>query len=622
MNIQMRLPVCFTFVGLFVLCASVPAAPPEKDPIPGAPHLLPEDTLLYVRLDDADDFRESMAESSLGQMMADPKLKPLVSDVYLTLEELFNEIGEYLGISLDELMSIPKGQCAAAMMPRNIPERDEAELEDDEDDSPDAIQKRLKRKRREQNAIAGLFMIQANENVDKLLMLVQRLEERLQISGYVRRESKVDDTILVRWLPPREGRPEIEYFNKDDTVVLGVGHQTASKALDHWLGISEEPTLADAADFGNIMSRCVGAETTRPQITFFVDPYHIIEKIVKRGGAAGFVWPILEELGLSKIRGIGGSSFRGGDVFQDITHFHLLIDSPRDGFFGVIRPSTGSIAPPSWVPSDVTSYSTIHWDFATVYDNLNKILAKFQGEDPLKRFIEDPVMEKLRLDVRKDLLENLTGRYASAVWLQPPVKINSQVPAYGFELKDPVAAKNAIARVRAHKPDSITVETVAGQVVYRTRSRRRDGMPEGFRRPEPGFMIVGDWLIFSDSSELRERMLLTHAGSLPPLSDVSEFDLVLSELGGKLDGEQPFLISFVRGADYMRQLYELAKSKQTRQFLGSRAEKNQAARKFGNLLQRSQFPPFSEFEKYFAPGGVLGYDDPTGLHYGMFNLKP
>ena len=82
---------------------------------------------------------------------------------------------------------------------------------------------------------------------------------RVITSGYVRRTSQIEGTTLVRLLPPRQGRPEIEYFERSETVVLGIGHDTAAKVLDHWLERSEEETLADRSDFVSVMSRCVGS---------------------------------------------------------------------------------------------------------------------------------------------------------------------------------------------------------------------------------------------------------------------------------------------------------------------------------------------------------------------------
>ncbi|WP_442511456.1 hypothetical protein SH528x_003137 [Novipirellula sp. SH528] len=614
----------------FLMIATVPLAgmpivvnAQEKKVVPGAPHLLPEDTLLYVRVDNAIEFRESLRDSSIGRMLADPKLKPFAGDVYNTAAELFDRISSEVGVSLDELLAIPSGQVAAAMMPGNLPEQDSdaTTAGEKQDDSAEASRRRIERKRREQNSLAGLFIVESGKQTDDMMAIVDRIEQRLVGSGYVRRVTRIDNVDLVRLMPPRQGRPEVEYFSRQETVVFGIGHRTAELALKQWLGTSDEPSMADNAGFANVMSRCVGAEDTRPQLTFYADPYHLVERLVKRGGAAALVWPMLEQLGISKLRGVGGSTFSGGDTFDDINHLHVLIDSPRDGFFGVLRPKTVDITPPAWVPSDVTAYTTFHWDFSKTYENLNKILAIFQGEDPLTRTVEQPFFEATGIKIQEDVIENLTGRYVSATWLERPVKLNSQITARAFELKDPEAAKAIIAKFRERRPEALSVETVSGTVVYAS-TRNRRNVPAALRQPEPSMVILGNWLIVGDSRNFLTRMIQANAGSLGRLVEVSEFDLVASELGGKLDGEKPFMVSFVRGADYFRQLYELAKSNDSRQFLRGVGERNVVAKNFSQLLERNELPAYEEFEKYFAPGGIFAYDEATGIHMGSFNLKP
>ena len=281
----------------------------EERVIPGAPHLLPEGTYAYVRLDSAADLRVDLAESSLGRMLNDPKMKPFSSDVYATMRELFDQISDEVGVSLDELLSIPSGQVAAAFIPGKTPEaEDDRQVEEPQDDSPEAIRRRLNRQRRRENSFAGVFIVDAGENVDKLQTIVSRLERRAMDSdGYVRRTKQVEKTEIVTLLPARQGPPHIEYFERDDVIVFGIGYRTAQDVLDRWLDKTEEPTLADSSNFANVMARCVGAESTRPQLTFFVDPYHIAERIVMRSGSltVGMFWPMIEDLGLARIRGIG-----------------------------------------------------------------------------------------------------------------------------------------------------------------------------------------------------------------------------------------------------------------------------------------------------------------------------
>ncbi len=607
---------------LFPSSGSAQEKAAEKATIPGAPRLLPEDTFLYARLDNAEDLRVDMKNSSIGQMLNDPKMRPLATDIYGTFRELFDQVSEAVGVTLDELLAIPDGQVAAALIPGQIPEPHDNLQQDEDDESDEAIQRRLRQKRRSQNSFAGVFMVDAGDNVESLRTIIERLETRItNEDSYVRRVKEVRKTEIVRLLPPRTGRPEIEYFERDGTIVFGIGHKTAQDVLDHWDGEGELNTLADSSNFASVMSRCVGAEETRPQITFYADPYHIAERIVRRSGSfsIGMIWPVVQELGLERLRGIGASSFRGGETFESISHLHILLDPPRDGLLGVLRPSTGDSTPPKWVPKDVTTYSSIHWDFEQTYENVGKIMEKFQGEDALKRLAEEPVKKMAGVDIQKDIIENLSGRFVRVSWIEPPARLNSQVGVQAFELNDTMAAKSLIADLRQKFPNLMTAETVGGKVVYFFRSPGR--VPETFRKPEPCFFIMGKWIIQTDSRKMVERITRANAGVIGGLVDVPEYELISAELGGKLDGQKPFLVSFMRGADLLRQFYQIAASDGTKQFIRQRAEDDPNAGRFAEVLERNDFPAFEEFEQYFAPSGTFAYDQPDGIHFGTFTLR-
>ncbi len=625
-NFRLFFAAALTFGLLPAVCPPAPAQDSDESAVPGAPHLLPEGTYLYARLDNADDLREGLKDSSIGKMLNDPKLKPFASDLYATLRDLFDQISDQVGVSLDELLSIPSGQVAVAMIPGKFPEDDDdrgqaaAEVEDD---SPDAIRRRLARQRRRENGFAGVIIVDAGDNVDKLMAIIDRLDQRATLDGYVQRNLKVSKTEIVRLLPPRQGPPEIEYFERDGVVVFGIGHRTGQDVLERWLDENEEPTLADSANFSSVMSRCVGAESTRPQLTFYADPYHVAERLVMRSGnmAVGLFWPMIEDLGVARLRGLGGSSFRGGEIFEDIFHFHILIDPPRDGLLAVLRPETGDSTPPDFVPSDVTAYTSLYWDLPNTYENVGKIIDKFQGDDSLKRLAEEPLKKRLGIDLREDVVGNFTGRYVRAIWMEPPVRLNSQSSLNAFELKDPVAVKSVIAKFRERVPNATKVETIAGKVVYFSQQAGRGNFPENLRRPEYCMVIAGNWMIIADSRKFLERALRAQSGTISRLISVPEYDLVASELGGKLDGEKPFLVSYVEGSDMLRQMYDLAQADGSRQFLRRAGENNVVARQMADLVGRHELPPFADFEKYFAPSGSFAYDEPTGIHFGSFTLR-
>ncbi|MGV3483005.1 MAG: DUF3352 domain-containing protein, partial [Planctomycetaceae bacterium] len=83
----MRFLYCLTAVA-FCLSAST-ARGDEAAVVPGAPRLLPEKTLAYVRIENVNEFREELATSATGKMLADPKLKAIASETYVAASEIF-----------------------------------------------------------------------------------------------------------------------------------------------------------------------------------------------------------------------------------------------------------------------------------------------------------------------------------------------------------------------------------------------------------------------------------------------------------------------------------------------------------------------------------------------------
>lgn len=597
--------------------------------MPGAPRLLPEETFLYLRIEDVPQLRADLKESSVGKMMNDPKLRPLASDIYVTLSELFAEVGSRFDITLDQLVDIPQGQFAIAVVATDQgtePAPAESANAQPKDESPEAIRRRLAERRSARGQFQpGLVIVmetgERNKTLDKIL---EQIETRIVQSGAVERSETIDGTELRRWVSPDGAQTRMEYFQRDGAIVIGAGGSLAADALARWDGKSGSRSLAESTDFAAVMTRCVGAEETRPQITLFADPYRLLRRAITQSGNVGAAlgWQIAEELGIAKIRGLGASTFYGGETFADIAHAHILIDPPRDGIFSVLRPKDGDTNPPAWVPDDVTSYTSIGWRVDATYDGLGRILDRFQGEGALERLVEKRYQERVGGDFRKSIIEAADDRIVMIRWLQPPVKVNSSVSINAIKLKDPAAAAGTIAELRKAFPSAVREEAIGARPLYLFGRGRTEPFPQGLREPTPCAIIVDNWLLTSDSREFVERAVRANDGVLPKLAALPDYDVLASELGSELEGEKPFLLSFVRSAEVLRQVYELARSDQARTFLDSRSEGNRAARSVGELLKRNELPPFDEFQKYFAPTGGFAYDEPNGIHFGRFTLKP
>jgi len=621
---------------------------------PPASRLLPSDTLAYLRIRNTNDLKVGFGRSSLGQMLDDPAMRPFVSDTYQTLSTVLEEFATEIGLSLDELLAIPQGQVAFGLIPNAPPEEpteqtnrrgsgNEDQADDDESDA--AIARRLRSKRRQQNGFAGVFIIETGEkNGSEATMreLLVQIGELATKNQFVRSDEKIGDHSVSSWKRPRGNGPEVEWFDRDGVFVVGIGRRAAADVLERWNEIDAPKNRKEAAeasdttsdsivasggnlssnpDFGAVMTRSVSAEAETPQITFFVNPFAIAQKIIRRSSSSFFILPIVDELGIEKIRGIGGSIFRGGDIIENIAHLHVVIDPPRDGFFGVIRPEPVEPGPPNWVPADVTNYLTLSGDIATAFDNLSEIVNRFAGEGGFERFTEDRIKGRLGVSLRDELIANLTGRYVGIRRYQAPAAWNSTARLDGLQVRDVEKARELLNTIKGKLPAAdMRPENIGGVQVYFTRGGRE--LPDTLRQAERSVMLLDDFLVVADSREIVEQAIKARGETTERLIDDTDYALMVSELGAKLAGEEPFFLSFNRDAESYRVFYELAASPSLSGTLSRQGENSPVAKKFSDLLSRQKLPSFDDLRKYFNVSGSFGYDEAGGLHFGLMSLRP
>ena len=81
-----------------------------------APKLFPTKTLAYVRVDDTRDMKAKMESTGMGKMMNDPQIAPILGTFYSTFVGQLQGMQDAIGLNLDELLSIPNGELALALV--------------------------------------------------------------------------------------------------------------------------------------------------------------------------------------------------------------------------------------------------------------------------------------------------------------------------------------------------------------------------------------------------------------------------------------------------------------------------------------------------------------------------
>src|SRR4051812_7245701 len=100
-----------SLAGLSLLAApSSAAAPSEKS--------LPSSTFAFFKVNNAADLRQAFGQSQMGQLLADPAMKPLKEDFTSKLADTNAKLKDKIGVTLNELLDLPQGPAWLALVGR------------------------------------------------------------------------------------------------------------------------------------------------------------------------------------------------------------------------------------------------------------------------------------------------------------------------------------------------------------------------------------------------------------------------------------------------------------------------------------------------------------------------
>ncbi len=236
-------------------------------------------------------------------------------EFYGSLVNSTEAIQQFTGLNLEEILSIPTGELAVALLPS------------------DQMQARARARRNEQgdeevrvelSQPSVAVMMDAGEEIAGVQVLLQRMQEQLPES-LQHDETKLGMLTLHQYSNPDKIEEQFGYF-VDQGVFVGCSNLTALERLaKRWLGQQVDwPSLAENRQFTSIMGRCVGTQGERPHASFFVDPLALIRQLSPPSTTSTMVFALLPSLGLNDIQAIGGSIILSPPDFDSINHFHVF----------------------------------------------------------------------------------------------------------------------------------------------------------------------------------------------------------------------------------------------------------------------------------------------------------
>jgi len=563
---------------------------------PSAARLLPDKTVLLVSIPDTRDLYNRWLKTSLGRMSQDPQVQPLLKHFYGSLSEAAAGIRDQLGLGLPELLALPQGEVAFALVAL--------------DEEP----------------LAPVFLLEAGDQAANLRKLLERGTQAMETAGARKSEETVGGTKLAVYDGVGPQRRRVAYFERGGTLVAGTSAEALKRILAAWNG-EKQKTLSENRKFTETTDRCHGGKGEQPQVTVYADPIGLVRAAGQGNAGIQVGLAILPTLGLDGLSAAGASMAFDTEQFDSVVHAYVLLERPRGGVLEMIALESGDTKPEPWVPGDVLNYTTLHWRFDKTYKSLVKLVDSFQGEGAFEREVGRRVRERTGVDFTKEVLPFLDGRVTHLNWIERPITATSRATLVALRLKDPAPVAKAVEAAYKKNESSLSRRALSTRQYYQfgaDSTAPAPAPPPGTSpppRPRPCFGVLDNWLVFTDRQSLYEKVIATADSPADNLEKAVDFQVVASRIARRAGKTKPAMISFSRPEETLRFLYELAGAEQTRQRLRERAGSNLLLRSLNSTLEANPLPPFAVLEKYFAPSGAMLIDDEAGLHYLSFSLR-
>jgi len=573
-------------------------------------HLLPKDTVVLVRVADLPDLGRRFTNTSLGQVIADPQISPLVSRLRDELAAVVNESQDRIGLEFSELVGLAQGELVVAVVAQ--------------EDKPPAL----------------VVLLDVGSHAEDAETLLDHFGEELERGGARKTRQRVEGATLRIYEDVGQNRGRVAALLRDQTVLLGSDVDLVRQLVKDWQRGAEEP-LADEPRLRSIRQRFRRLSNEEPPVIAYVDPIGLLRAATQDNTAMQLTLAMLPALGLDGLEAGGATLAMDSGTFDSVLDVHVLLDPPRAGVLKVIALEGGPVEPERWVPAETMTYTTLRWNFQESYEAGRTVYDAFRGSGALSRDLSGP-FQAMELDFEKDLLPELDGRITLLGWRDPNARPGPPRPqrVLGLKVRDPKRMAELLARIHAKNAELIEEAEYASKEFYCVRAPSpppppqqpgtqppqasgqgaQDGQPPRGTPPRPCFGLIDDYLVMTSHRPVYERLILTARGG-DSLADELEFKLVLSKACRLAGTDEPVWLSFRRPELQVRTLYDWISSESFRQRAARLAETSRFWKAVDAALTDYPLPPFESLSHYFAPGGAVLVDDEAGLHYTSFTLR-
>ena len=576
---RLALTGCLGLAAVSAPATTSRAADPEKT--------LPDSTLFFFKVKNVAELRDSFKQTSFGNLLADPAMKPLKDDAAVKIEESSKEIKAKLGVTITELLSLPQGAATVAVVSKSDPKI----------------------------PVALLISADAGQNQAKMLELMTKsTEQAKQADSKVGTESYKGLTLHIVQ-PPRDGdkpNPPLVWTNAGSVFHIATDLDALKDVISHADGRSDALASVDA--FVKTKAKLGDAP-----IAWFLDINKAVKLLVKIGqaqaGGGQNLEPMLQITGINGLKAASGTFGFNSGAYDSVGKLYFLAPAPTQGILKLFMMPPTSLRPEPWVPATVASYYSVSWDLDGAYNALNDLVNQFQPGmlQVLQQQLVGPNGGE-PIDLQKDIFGPLGNRLTVLSDFKKPIKDDSQRFLFGISVTDAKKFQSSLNKIIEIAGGAPAKRDFLGTTIYDFKLPEMPNAPAGgdnnpLKNGTASMAIAKDTLFVASEPAVLESVL---RGGGSPLSDNPEFQAVAKQIPSRSSS-----LSYAKSDEAARASYDSIKSGEfEKQF---KAAPN--APDLSKFFDRSKLPDFSVFAKYLTASGGFGLMEDDGVTFTNFTLR-
>lgn len=556
----------FSLAQVF-LCG--PAARADDDAT-GA-QLLPKDTLLFFSVPSIPDAKTEFNDSLAGALFRDPQLKPILDDIQKKIDELSEKLESEVGVTIPELLAVPEGELTFALVER--PTR----------------------------KLAPILMVDYGDNKETIEKLLKKLHDGLD--GDIAEHSTEDiKDIKVHVYTFKENTDDnpfknLVYFNDESYLVFSTEIDAIKEVLDRWDGDSTD-TLANNDIYKYVLERCK-EDSNEPSAVWFMSPIGLIQAGIGMAQSvapqAAFAGAFLPVLGIDKLKGWGGAGYTSTGEFNTITKSFVYVDQPTTGVLNAFQFPATDLAPPKWVPADVSMYVGGNWNIAQAYQAIEGLVDSFNGRGFTAKLLDQAANSEggPGIHPKKDVLDLLDGKYhliQSVVAEGDDDEPNAKF-LLALDVKDAAKMKKTLAKVSKSEGAQVETREFNGETIFEIEAGQNQVL---------SLCVSGGHFVVTNDTAALEGMLRSESPS--SLTQTAGYRKIAKHFPAKVS-----MISYTNADAQLKSVYQMLKNADNVDFLDG--------------IDLQKLPPFEVIQKYLRPSGSYTVPDKKGALTVGFQLS-